>query len=376
MSLSLLLFAPIAAAVLTGVLAAFIDVTDKVVNNYGTCMVNINHDKKTLAVKGGSPLLFTLSEQKIFVPSACGGKGSCGACKVIIESDVGPVLPTEVPYLSDEELKQKTRLSCQVKVKKNIDIFIPEEIFNVKKLHSQVTSMKTLTYDIKEVRFALPDEISFKPGQYLQLETPKYKHEKKTRDTTMRAYSLSSSANKTKEAEMIIRLVPEGVVTTYVHQYMKEGDAVNLIGPFGDFYVRDTDATMVCVAGGSGMAPFKSIFNTMIENGTFANREIWYFFGARALRDLYYQQWLTDLEKQYPNFHFIPALSDPLPEDKWTGPTGLITEVLDGYLKKEISASKPREGYLCGSPGMLDACMAVMGKNAMTADKIYFDKFA
>ena len=370
------LIAPLVLALTSAVLAALIDITDKLVNNYGTCTISINEGQRTMDIQGGTPLLFTLADEKIYVPSACGGKGSCGACKVVVESDVGPVLPTEVPYLSDEELKERTRLACQVKVKKNIDLKIPEEIFNVKKLHATVLSIKDVTYDIKEVRFSLPEEISFKPGQYQQFETPKYKHGKEKRDLTMRAYSLSSSTHDKKESEMLIRLVPGGVVTTYVHEYLKTGDKINLIGPFGDFYVRDTDAIMVCVAGGSGMAPFKSIFTSMIQDGVFTKREIWYFFGARAVRDLYYLDWLYDLEKQYSNFHFVPALSDPLPEDNWDGPTGLITEVLDGYLKKDVDSNRPREGYLCGSPGMLDACMAVMSKNDMTDDRIYFDKFA
>ncbi len=375
MSLTFII-APLVLGIASAILAALIDITDKLVNNYGICTVSINEGKKKFDIKGGTPLLFTLAEKKIFVPSACGGKGSCGACKIVIDSDVGPVLPTELPYLNDEELKQKTRLSCQVKLKQNIDIKIPEAIFNVKKLHATVTSIKNVTYDIKEVRFSLPEEIDFKPGQYQQFEAPKYKHEKKTKDSTMRAYSLASCTYDKTESEMLIRLVPGGTVTTYVHNHLKEGDKINLIGPFGDFYVRDTDAIMVCVAGGSGMAPFKSIFQTMVAEGTFHKREIWYFFGARAVRDIYYLDWLYGLEKEYSNFHFVPALSDPLPDDNWKGPTGLITEVLDTYLKKDIKSDVPREGYLCGSPGMLDACMAVMSKNDMSGDKIYFDKFA
>lgn len=371
-----MIMAPLILAIISAVLAALIDLTDKLVNNYGICKIDINKGKKEMDIKGGTPLLFTLSEQKIFVPSACGGRGSCGACKVQITNNIGPVLPTEVPYLTKEELDSDTRLACQVKVKQDLDIHIPEELFNVKKLHSKVTSIVDLTYDIKEVKLSIPEDINFFPGQYAQFETPKYKHNKKRKESTFRAYSISSSVHTKSELEFLIRLVPDGIVTTYVHNYLHVGEHINLIGPFGDFYVRNTKATMVCVAGGSGMAPFKCIFNTMIEEGTIENREIWYFFGARAIRDCYYMEWLYELEKKYANFHFVPALSDPLPEDNWEGPTGLITEVLDGYLKKDIDPNAKREGYLCGSPGMLDACMAVMDKNNMKEEDIFFDKFA
>lgn len=370
------IIAPLILAGTSVILAILIDLTDKLVNNYGICKISINKGKKDLEIKGGTPLLFTLAEEKIFVPSACGGRGSCGACKVQVTNDIGPLMPTETPYLTKDEIETNTRLACQVKVKQDINLQIPEAIFNVQKMQGTVLSIVDLTYDIKEVKLSIAENISFEPGYYAQFETPKYKHNKKTKECTYRAYSIASSKNTKGEIEFLIRLVPDGIITTYVHNYLQVGDKINLVGPFGEFYVRDTKATMVCVAGGSGMAPFKSIFNSMIEDGIFRNREIWYFFGARAIRDCYYMDWLYELEKKYANFHFIPALSDPLPEDNWEGPTGLITEVLDGYLKKDIDPHSTREGYLCGSPGMLDACMAVMGKNNMKTEEIFFDKFA
>ncbi|XP_060084795.1 Na(+)-translocating NADH-quinone reductase subunit F-like [Ylistrum balloti] len=371
------ILAPLVLGIVSAVLAALIDISDKVLNNYGTCKINVNNGDKELSVKGGSPLLLTLAEQKIFVPSACGGKGTCGACKLQMPNNTDPVLPTELPFFNKEELANKTRLACQVKVKKDIDIAIPEELFNVQKLESTVSSIVDVTYDIKEVRLSISENLnSFKPGQYMQFETPKYKHNKKTFDTTFRAYSLASSRGSKNELEFLIRLVPGGVVTTYTHEYLKVDQAINVIGPFGDFYVRDTKNTMICVAGGSGMAPFRCIFRTMLEQNTFTEREIWYFFGAKAIRDMYYMSWLYDLEKKYKNFHFVPALSEPQPEDNWNGPVGLITEVLDKYLKKDIDRTNTLEGYLCGSPGMLDACMAVMGKNDMKEENIFFDKFA
>ena len=362
-------------AVFTALLGAVITVTDMVVNNYGEVTVDINDGKKILTVKGGSKLLGTLAAEGIFVPSACGGRGSCGACKCQVNSDVGPHLPTETPYMTDKEIKENVRLACQVKVKADIKLHIPEELFNIKKLDCVVTSIKELTYDIKEVIVKMPDgvDLNYVGGNYGQFEVPPYGDVK---EPTARAYSFSSHPQRKGELEFLIRLVPGGIVTSYVHKHLKVGERVNIVAPVGDFNVKDTGAAMICVAGGSGMAPFKAIFNEQIANGTMGKRPIWCFFGARTTRDMYYLDWLWSLDKQYENFHFVPALSEPQPGEKWEGATGLITNVLDEYLQKTIPTNVPKEGYLCGSPGMLDACMVVMRKNAMTEDKIFFDKFA
>jgi Na+-transporting NADH:ubiquinone oxidoreductase subunit F len=354
-------------------MAVMISIIDGIVNNYGEVVVDIN-GKKQMTVKGGSKLLGTLADQGIFLPSACGGRGSCGACKCQVNSDVGPHLPTETPYLTDKEMKANVRLACQVKVKADINVQIPDELFRIKKLQTTVTNIEDLTYDIKKVTLGLPggEEIDYVPGNYGQFEIPAYGDLK---EPTARGYSFASNPERKGEVEFLIRLVPGGIVTTYVHKYLKVGQKINLIAPVGDFNVKDTGATMICVAGGSGMAPFQSIFNHMIETGEIEKREIWYFFGARTTRDMYYLDWLWGLDKKYKNFHFVPALSEPKPDEKWDGPVGLITTVLDDYLQKTISTTAPKEGYLCGSPGMLDACMTVMRKNQMTEDKIYFDKF-
>ncbi|SIP97009.1 Na+-transporting NADH:ubiquinone oxidoreductase subunit F [Alkalispirochaeta americana] len=372
---ALFLTGPLAVGSIAAALAALIAITDKIVNNYGEITLDINGGRKQLSLKGGQPMLFGLAEEGIFVPSACGGRGSCGACKVVVHSDIGPVMPTEVPYLSKEELQQKVRLSCQIKLKQDVSIEIPEELFNVQDFSATVTSLKGVTHDIKEVLCTLPQgrEVSFLSGQYGQFEVPPYG---KVKERTMRAYSISSPPGNKTELEFLIRLVPGGIVTTYVHEHLKEGDTIRLVGPFGDFAVRQSGAAMICVAGGSGMAPFKSIFQDMIDKGTLQDREIWYFFGARSLRDLFYLEWLEELDRTCDTFHFIPALSEPQPEDDWKGATGLITDVLDRYLKEEISSDLPKEGYLCGSPGMLDACMAVMTDNSMNTEDIFFDKFA
>jgi Na+-transporting NADH:ubiquinone oxidoreductase subunit F len=358
---------------LSAALALVIAILDRFLNDYGIVKIDINGGKKALEVKGGSPLLSTLAGQGLFVPSACGGKGSCGACKVKVLSDVGPHLPTELPYLSPEEQAANVRLACQIKLKKDIAISIPEELFSVKKYKARVERIVDVTYDIKETLFKLDGEIEFTPGQYVQLQVPAYGE---FEGGTQRAYSMSSKPADRGRVELLVRLVPGGIATTWVHKFLKEGDSVELVGPFGEFRVRDTDATMVCVAGGSGMAPFKSMLYHMFETGEFPQKDIWYFFGARSKRDMFYLDELADLAGKWPRFHFVPALSEPAGEDAWEGEKGLITDVLERYLKGRMDPAKPKEGYLCGSPGMIAACTNVMTRNGIALEKIYYDKFA
>lgn len=364
--------APAVVAVIAAVLGAVIAVVDRIVNNYGDVSIDIN-GKKTLTVKGGDKLLSSLASEGIFIPSACGGRGSCGACKCKVESDIGSHLPTEIPYLTKEEMAENVRLACQVKLKADIKISIPDELFNVKKFSARVKSIKNVTHDIKEVVFDLQGEnIDFKAGRYVQLVVPPYD---KIKSSTQRAYSMSSRPSDKGIVELLIRLVPGGIATTWVHKYLKDGDAVELIGPFGDFEKHETDATMVCVAGGSGMAPFKSILFDMYENGDI-EREVWYFFGARTAKDLFYLNEMKELDSKWENFHFVPALSEPEEDTGWQGETGLITDVLDRYIKTKMRTDKDKEGYLCGSPGMIAACNNVMTDNGIPLDKIYYDKFA
>lgn len=366
---------PLVTAGVAAFLALVIALVDRVVNDYGEVVIDINGGKKRYTVRGGSPLLGTLAAEGLFVPSACGGRGSCGACKVKVLSDVGPHLPTEMPYLSPQEAAENVRLACQVKLKKDIEIALPEELFSVKKFRATVESIVDLTYDIKEVLFRLdePKEVDFVAGQYMQIVVPPYGEYK---ESVQRAYSMSSRPGDRNHVELLIRLVPGGIATTWVHKFLKAGDTVELVGAFGEFRVHDTPAAMVCVAGGSGMAPFKSMFHDLRENGSFPEKEIWYFFGARTTRDMFYLDELRQLEKDWPRFHFVPALSEPKPEERWSGDTGLITDVLDRYIKDRIGRDKGLEGYLCGSPGMINACIAVMTKNGMKEQDIYFDKFA
>lgn len=359
---------------ISGVLAVIIVIINAIVNNYGEVTITINDKKKELVVKGGGPLLTTLSSQGIFIPSACGGRGTCGACKTKVVTDIGPIYPTEKPFMSPGEITDNIRLSCQIKVKSDIAIQVPDELFSIKKFDVVIDKIVDVTHDIKEITIRLPENetIDFKAGQYIQLEIPPYE---KVKEPTQRAYSIASSPQDTNSIQLLIRYVPGGILTTYIFKYLKQGDRLKLVGPIGDFYMQDTKADMICIAGGSGMAPIKSIIYDMQQRGIM-DRDVWYFFGARSLRDLFYLNDFRELEKVMPNFHFIPALSEPQPEDNWKGESGLITAVLDRYLHEVINVSHEKEGYLCGSPGMINACNKVLTGNNIALEKIYYDKFA
>ena len=357
-----------AISALSAVLALLMVIADATIANYGEVQLKINDDKE-FTVQGGRPLLSTLMGESIFIPSACGGRGSCGLCKLKIESGVGAYLPTELPWISEEEKKENIRLSCQVKVKTDMTIRIPEELFNVKEYKARVTRIRELTYDIKEVYMELlePSSISFRAGQFIQFKVPEYDL---TDEPVYRAYSMSSAPSDTGNVEIEVRLVPNGICTTYVHQYLKEGDTVTINGPYGEFFLRDSERNIVFVAGGSGNAPIKAILSSMIEKGI--NRKATYFFGARSKRDLFLVEEMRELEKKLPQFTYVPALSEPLPEDKWEGETGLITDVLSRFMKSGDNV----EAYLCGSPGMINACIKVFQDKGVPENLIYFDKFA
>ena len=349
-------------------LAILMVIADATIANYGEAKITVN-DKREYVVRGGRSLLSTLMAESLFIPSACGGRGSCGLCKVKVTAGAGQLLPTELPWLDDAERAGNIRLSCQIKVKSDMQIRIPEELFSVKQYTARVARMRDLTHDIKEVTLDLiePASIELTAGKFIQLQTPEYEL---TDEPVYRAYSVSSSPSVSNQVEVEIRKVPNGICTTYVHQYMKEGDEVIFNGPYGDFFLRDTDRDVVCIAGGSGMAPLKAILLDMVEKKI--SRKVRYFFGAVTKRDLFLIDEMKALEKELPDFKFIPALSAPLPEDNWEGETGLITDVLDRHLE----TGENLEAYLCGSPGMIDACIKVLTKNGVPGELIYYDKFA
>ena len=350
------------------VLAIIMVIADATIANYGDVKIKINDDKEVI-VPGGRPLLGSLMEQKIFIPSACGGRGSCGLCKVKVTSGAGDYLATELPWISEDEKKENIRLSCQLKLKKDIAIQIPEELFNVKEYETEVLSLKDLTYDIKGVTLKLvePSEIKFRAGQYIQFQVPEYEL---ARESVYRAYSVASQPSVTDRVELEIRLVPNGICTTYVFNHLKEKERITINGPYGEFFLRESDREIVFIAGGSGMAPIKSILYDMLEKGI--KRKATYFFGARAVRDLFLVEEMQKLEKSLEGFKFIPALSEPAGNDNWKGETGLITDVLDRHLGKGDNT----EAYLCGSPGMIDASVKVLTEKGISEELIYYDKFA
>ncbi len=353
---------------ISGFLALLLVIADYFFANYGECKININK-KKEITVTGGDSLLSTLNEQKIYLPSACGGRGSCGFCKCKVESGGGPLLPTEKPFLTAEEIENNVRLSCQVKVKEDIEIQIPEDIFNIKKFKATVVDIRDMTHDIKEIRFKLeePAEIDFKAGQYMQLITPRYA---KVRQSVSRAYSISSNPDHKDFIELIIRRVPEGICTTWVHDHLQVGDEVNLTGPFGDFFIQDTEADMLFVAGGSGKAPIKSMLEYLEKRKS--TRRMGYFFGAQKRDELYHTEMFEQLEKKLPDFKYFPILSQPSEACEWDGRCGYVLPFFDEYIKDPMNT----EAYLCGSPGMIAAVVKDLIKRGIPEEKIYFDSFA
>ncbi|HHT44810.1 MAG TPA: 2Fe-2S iron-sulfur cluster binding domain-containing protein [Fastidiosipila sp.] len=352
------------------VLALIITLADKWLNDYGEVTVDINKGERKFKTEGGQMLLNALAAQKIFIPSACGGKATCGLCKVQVTDGAGPLLPTEAPYLTAKEQETHYRLSCQVKLKNDMAILIPEELFNIKEFIGTVEQLDNLTHDIKLLRIKLPEgeTIKFKAGQFVQLYTKPYG---KIKETVFRAYSIASPPSDNTHVDLIIRLVPGGIATGYVHEALKVGDEIRISGPYGDFFLRGDEGIneLVMIAGGSGLAPIRSLLYDIAEKGL--DYRIRFYFGAVAKRDLYAEEEMAKLEAEYPNFKFVPALSSPAAEDEWDGDTGRITEVVDRYVEN----ADGKEAYLCGSPGMLDACIKVLHSKGFKDDAIFYDKF-
>ncbi len=366
MILSILITIGIVAGI-GGFLAFLLVIAESTLTNYGECTITIN-EKKELKVKGGSSLLNILNNNKIFLSSACGGRGSCGFCKCKVTEGGGPLLPTETPFLDEDEKKNNIRLACQVKVKQDIKIEIPEDIFAIQAFTGKVTKIIDLTYDITEliIQLTKPESINFKAGQYVQFVAPRYE---KSKQSVTRAYSIASSPYQKDTIQLIIKKVPEGLCTTYIHEYLKEGDSVSFTGPFGDFIIKETQNDMLFVAGGSGKAPIKSMLEFLSAQGS--KRRMVYLFGARTEKDLYLTDLFEKLEKELKNFIYVPILSQPEENSGWKGKTGYIMP----YLKEYIKDAAQMEAYLCGSPGMIDAVKKELHHLKIPADNIFYDSF-
>lgn len=355
---------------LTGISAIFallLTIADRTIGNYGEVQLTINDDKQ-FTVEGGSTLLSTLIEEKIFIPSACGGKGTCGYCKVQVHEGGGPTLATELPFLTEEEMKEDVRLSCQCKVKSDIKIEIPEELFNVKEFDATVEEIVDLTSVIKLIRIKLPEgeEVNFKAGQYVQLKAPLYEGND---EEVYRAYSIASSPSDKTHIELVIGYVPEGVATTYVHHHLNVGDDVNINGPYGDFYYQDNDREMILVAVGTGVAPILSILNHMKENNV--QRKAIFYFGAKTPEDLFMLDYFKELEETLYDFKFVPCLSRTSEEHNWEGFKGRVNNAIDEY----ITDPDNKEAYLCGNEPMINSVVESLTKKGVSEELIYFDKF-
>ena len=345
------------------VLGILLVLADKFLADYGECRLVINGEKE-FTVRGGSTILSYLSANRIFIPSACGGKATCGLCKGRVVTDIGPLLPTERPFMDKQEIADNTRLLCQVKVKKDTGILIPEEYFLVREFLSEVESIELLTHDTRLFRFKLiePAEIEFKPGQFVQFRIPKAGEE--------RAYSIASSPNKPGIVELIVRLVPGGLCTTYMFDKLKAGDSIYITGPYGEFYLREeAEDPIVCVAGGSGSAPVRSIITYLREKKS--ARKIISFYGGRTPGDIYFTDYYEEVVKDLNDFTHIPAISEPEDGDGWKGEKGLITEPMERHLG-DLSNY---EAYMCGPPAMLHFCTLLLKKHGIDENRIYFDEF-
>lgn len=345
------------------VIAILLVIAEKFLVTYGECKIVINKEK-ILNIQGGDTLLNYFASKKIFIPSACGGKATCGYCKVEVLSGGGHILPTEEVFIPRQDRLKGLRLACQVKVKNDIEVLIDPNLLQAQEYKVTVAEIIDLTSDIKRVILRLyePSIINFKPGQYVQFKIPE--------TDEFRAYSVASAPSQNNILELIVRLVPGGLCSTYVHEVLDVNDQITVTGPFGDFYLReDSDRDIVCIGGGCGMAPIRSIVYYLKEKGM--PRKVMYFFGARSKKDLFYTEELMELGRQYPNFRYIPALSEPKPQDDWQGETGFITQAVE----KHMASNGHTEAYLCGPPPMIDAAIRVLTKKGVQEIHIYYDKF-
>lgn len=374
--------------------------------NSGNVNIEINGEK-TISVPAGDKLLQTLANNDLFLASACGGGGSCAQCKCQIFDGGGSILPTEATHFTRRETNEGYRLSCQVAVKQDMKIQIPEEVFGVKQWECTVVSNPNVATFIKELTLSLPEgeDVDFRAGGYVQLECPphiaKYSDfdieeeyrgdwerfgffnvESVVKDTVIRAYSMANYPEEKGLVKFNIRCatpppnnlsMPAGQMSSWVFG-LKPGDKVKVYGPFGEFFARDTSAEMVFIGGGAGMAPMRShIFDQLRRIKT--DRKISFWYGARSMREAFYIDEYDTLAKENDNFEWHLALSDPLPEDNWTGHKGFIHQVLlDNYLK-DHPAPEDCEFYMCGPPMMNTACINMLTDLGVEPENIMLDDF-
>ncbi len=367
--------------------------------------INDNPDHSLITQTGGK-LLSTLAEANIFLSSACGGGGTCAQCKCIVNEGGGSILPIEEGHFTLAEIKQGWRLSCQTPVKRDMKILVPAEVFGVKKWECEVISNRNVATFIKELALKLPagEDVDFQAGGFIQMEIPPHSLSFRTFDvedkfradwdrfsfwdiksqtnaTVVRAYSMANYPEEKGILKFNIRIAtpppnssfPPGQVSSYTFN-LKPGDKLTVFGPFGDFFVKETQREMVYIGGGAGMAPLRSHVFDLLKR-CHSNRKISYWYGARSLRELFYQGEFEELEKKHSNFSWNVAMSDPLPEDHWKGYRGFIHQVVYQNYLKDHPAPEDIEYYLCGPPLMIDAVKAMLADLGVEPENIAFDDF-
>lgn len=374
----------------------------------GNVQIIINDDPtKALTTKAGRTLLNTLAENQLFIPSACGGKGTCGVCKVHVKSGGGTLLPTEESHISRGEAREGCRLSCQVKVKEDMQIELEPEVFSVQKWECTVRSNHNVATFIKELILELPkgETVPFKAGGYIQIEAPPHianykdfivedeyrgdwdkfnlwQYVSKVDEEVMRAYSMANYPEEEGIIMLNVRIAspppnkpdaPPGQMSSYIFD-LKPGDKVTISGPYGEFFAKDTDAEMVFVGGGAGMAPMRShIFDQFKRLNT--KRKVTFWYGARSLREAFYVDHFDKIQEENPNFEWHLALSDPIPEDNWKGYTGFIHQVLYNNYLKDHPSPEDCEFYMCGPPMMNQAVINMLLDLGVEPENIMLDDF-
>ena len=375
----------------------------------GNVSILINNDSENeIKTRPGSTLLSALATKTIFLPSACGGGGTCAMCKCQVLDGGGDILPTETGHISRSEAKDNWRLACQVKIKQDMKIKVPDEIFSIQKWEATVTSNNNVATFIKELILDLPkgENVDFQAGGYIQIDIPEYDIKYNTFDVekeyhpdwdqykiwdltanndepVFRAYSMANHPAEGNRVMLNVRIatpppplwneVPPGLASSYIFN-LKPGDKVTVSGPYGEFFIKDTDREMVYIGGGAGMAPMRShlfhLFHTL-KTG----RKVSFWYGARSVREMFYDEQFKEIEKQFPNFSYNVALSEPMEEDNWKGSTGFIHQVLhDEYLKDHEDPTE-LEYYMCGPPPMINACDQMLDSLGVEKEMIAYDSF-
>ncbi len=374
----------------------------------GDVTIGINEDEsRSLRVSAGNTLLNSLVENEILIPSACGGKGTCGVCKIEVLEGGGSILPTETSLINPKQAREGQRLSCQVKVKNDMRIHVPPEIFSVRQWKCQVRSNRSVATFIKELVLELPEgeDVPFRAGGYIQIQAPPHEvHYKdfeidekfradwdkyhlwnlssKVNETIERAYSMANYPGEKGIIMLNVRIVlpppgskgvPPGQMSSYIFG-LKPGDKVTISGPYGEFFARDTDNEMCFIGGGAGMAPMRShIFDLFKRIHT--KRKVTFWYGARSLREAFYVEDFDKIAAENDNFQWFLALSEPEPEDNWKGPTGFIHQVVQENYLNSHPAPEDIEYYMCGPPMMISACTDMIESLGVEPDNIMFDDF-